>query len=93
MKTPNSMWWRIFTVAGLSGSLLLAGQLISVPSIEAACKGSSTGSSWDHNAAVRDNNTGLVWEKAPDGNRFSWFDALGPRANKTVGNTAGWRLP
>ena len=28
-----------------------------------------------NNEAVRDNNTGLVWERAPDGTTRSWGDA------------------
>ena len=50
-----------------------------------------------NNQAVRDNNTGLVWEQAPDGTTFrSWESALDYCANKGVGSptfTPGWRLP
>jgi len=50
-----------------------------------------------NNQAVRDNNTGLVWEQAPDGTTFrSWEAALDYCANKGVGSptfTPGWRLP
>ena len=47
-----------------------------------------------NNQAVRDNNTGLVWEQAPDtdGSR-RWADATSYCATKSVGNTFGWRLP
>ena len=47
-------------------------------------------------AAVRDNNTGLVWEKAPDATDagiLSWAQATGTCVNKTVGGMVGWRLP
>jgi hypothetical protein len=45
-------------------------------------------------AAVRDNNTGLVWELSPDGTTLrQWEAALDNCANKTVSGTAGWRLP
>jgi hypothetical protein len=44
-------------------------------------------------AALRDNNTGVVWEQAPDPNNRTWADANSYCANKTVGGTAGWRLP
>jgi len=50
--------------------------------------------------AVLDNNTGLVWEQAPDitggansdGKRV-WVEARIYCINKTVGGTVGWRLP
>ena len=44
-------------------------------------------------AAVRDNNTGLVWEKAPDVTARSWGDSTFYCINKNVGGTRGWRLP
>jgi len=46
-------------------------------------------------AAVRDNNTGLVWEQTPSGgaNTRMWEQAISDCINKTVGGTAGWRLP
>jgi len=46
-----------------------------------------------NNQAVRDNNTGLVWERAPDGTTRSWSDATLYCLNKNVGGTSGWRLP
>ena len=45
-------------------------------------------------AAVRDNNTGLVWEQAPDSTAaIQWAPALSYCINKNVGGTRGWRLP
>lgn len=44
------------------------------------------------NAAVRDNNTGLVWEKLPSGSG-TWVDARLKCVEKNVGGTRGWRLP
>jgi hypothetical protein len=46
-----------------------------------------------NNEAVRDNNTGLVWERAPDGTTRSWDEATAYCVNKIVGGSAGWRLP
>ena len=43
-------------------------------------------------AAVRDNNTGLVWEQAPSGSTY-WGDARLKCVEKNVGGTRGWRLP
>ena len=43
--------------------------------------------------AVRDNNTGLVWEQAPDTTNRVWPTAISYCANKNVGGTVGWRLP
>jgi hypothetical protein len=46
-----------------------------------------------NNQAVRDNNTGLVWEQTIDLTNRVWPQALAICANKTVGGTGGWRLP
>jgi hypothetical protein len=43
--------------------------------------------------AVRDNNTGLVWEQVPDATGRPWGSATGYCVNKNVGGTRGWRLP
>jgi hypothetical protein len=44
-------------------------------------------------AAVRDNNTGLVWEKSPLETTSDWSGARMQCAEKNVGGTRGWRLP
>jgi len=45
-------------------------------------------------AAVRDNNTGLVWEQEPDATALlTWVPAAFSCVDKTVGGTRGWRLP
>lgn len=46
-----------------------------------------------NNEAVLDNNTGLVWEKSPQGLSSSWDQARFTCINKTVGGQKGWRLP
>jgi hypothetical protein len=43
-------------------------------------------------AAVRDNNTGLVWEKLPSGST-TWALARTDCVERPVGGTRGWRLP
>jgi hypothetical protein len=43
-------------------------------------------------AAVRDNNTGLVWEQSPT-TMTTWTDARLQCIDKNVGGTRGWRLP
>ena len=45
------------------------------------------------NAAVRDNETGLVWEKSPEATDAIWTDAALICVNKKVGDRKGWRLP
>ena len=42
--------------------------------------------------AVRDNETGLVWEKEPSPTLQIWPNARGFCATKTVGGRKGWRL-
>ncbi len=44
------------------------------------------------NTAVRDNNTGLVWEQMPN-MVTDWGSARYYCLNKPVGGTRGWRLP
>lgn len=44
-------------------------------------------------AAVRDNNTGLVWEQAPGIETRNWATALHYCLNKNIGGTRGWRVP
>ncbi len=46
-----------------------------------------------NNAAVRDNETGLVWEQSPSTATFFWEAARDHCAHNTVGNRHGWRLP
>jgi len=43
--------------------------------------------------AVRDNESGLVWEQNPSGGPTTWAIARGVCLNKTVGGRKGWRLP
>lgn len=45
------------------------------------------------NDAVRDNNTGLVWEKSPQAATATWNGARYTCINKNVGGQKGWRLP
>jgi hypothetical protein len=44
-------------------------------------------------AAVRDDETGLVWEKTLETTELSWNDARAACADKDVGGRKGWRLP
>ena len=46
-------------------------------------------------AAVLDRETGLVWERSPSTNTFTWNDALASFHcnNLAVGNRKGWKLP
>ena len=44
-------------------------------------------------AAVRDNETGLVWEQSPSIATQTWTNAVDHCAEKTVGRRKGWRSP
>jgi len=44
-------------------------------------------------AAVRDDETGLVWEKTLETTEVTWNDARAACASKDVGGRKGWRLP
>jgi hypothetical protein len=44
-------------------------------------------------AAVRDNETGLVWEKTLETAEMSWTEARAACADRDVGGRKGWRLP
>jgi hypothetical protein len=46
-----------------------------------------------NNQAVRDNNTGLVWEQTPDTATMNWATAQAHCAKRNTGGTQGWRLP
>lgn len=46
-----------------------------------------------NNDAVRDNETGLVWERSPQLTPDDWSSARYTCANKAVGGRKGWRLP
>jgi hypothetical protein len=43
--------------------------------------------------AVRDNETGLVWDRNPDSDTPSWFLAISNCANREVGGRKGFHLP
>jgi hypothetical protein len=45
------------------------------------------------NAAVRDNDTGLVWEQSPSTTTETWFNARHTCATKNVGGRKGFRVP
>jgi hypothetical protein len=45
------------------------------------------------NQAVRDNETGLVWERSPRITMSTWSAARGDCANTIIGGRKGWRLP
>jgi predicted small lipoprotein YifL len=46
-----------------------------------------------NNQAVRDNETGLVWERSPSSSTVSWYDAVRTCWQRQVGGRMGWHLP
>jgi hypothetical protein len=43
--------------------------------------------------AVLDRETGLVWQRTPSVQSFTWFDGLKECRKLTIGNRRGWRMP
>jgi hypothetical protein len=91
----------------LSSGLVLMTNSAQAAAIVSNSNTSST-TSWDKNlpsasrftvlsdfggAAVRDNNTGLVWEQAPNATANNWFQSAVSCVNRNVGGSRGWRLP
>ena len=95
---------------GLIRLVSMTGSAGAVPSVKDDALAGGT-QNWDKNlpsasrftvlaifggAAVRDNNTGLVWEQAPAATLHPWANVEGATnycVNKSVGGTRGWRLP
>lgn len=90
-----------------AGVVLMTDNAEAAPPTKSGSSGSSA-QNWDENltgtarftvlstfgnAAVRDNNTGLVWEQAPDATTRAWGEATSYCIGKIVGGTSGWRLP
>lgn len=99
---------RLLGTTMLSASLVvMAANVGAAPPTKGGTSGTST-QNWDtvlppdqrftvladfNNEAVRDNETGLVWERSPDLAFRTWSDALRHCANREVGGRFGFRLP
>jgi hypothetical protein len=46
-----------------------------------------------NNQAVRDNETGLVWDRSPSTSQVAWYDAVRLCWLRQVGGRMGWHLP
>ena len=46
-----------------------------------------------NNETLRDNKTGLVWEKSPATTTHIWGNARGECTSRTTGGRKAWRLP
>jgi hypothetical protein len=44
-------------------------------------------------AGVLDKETGLVWEKSPDGTKYTWDVAFAICVTQCTGGRCGWRIP
>ena len=80
---------------GRTGVLLLAmGWFIPVNHTSGADAPSSTRFTLMLNgAAVKDNQTGLIWEQEPDREHDVWSRSVARCATKDVGGQKGWRAP
>jgi hypothetical protein len=96
------------TAIVLSASLLMTGTLSAQKPRSTATDLSAVTQNWDkvlpagerfvilsvfNNEAVRDNETGLVWERTPDEMVRPWGQARSVCAERPVGGRFGWRLP
>jgi hypothetical protein len=95
-STRRTGGWSVGAVVVLVGGLVLAG-----------CGQNNHTLRWDTNnpsatrftvltafasEAVRDNNTGLVWERETSGIFRDWHASIAYCLNVRVGGTVGWRL-
>lgn len=83
--------WRM-TVAG---SVLIAGWSLILPALVLAADSSASPrfTLVLEGAAVRDNQTGLIWEQEPDRVHDVWSASVSRCVTKTVGGKSGWRAP
>lgn len=72
----------------LSGLLMLAGSVFA-----ADPSGSSRFTLVFGGAAVKDNQTGLIWEQEPDREHDVWSRSVERCLGKEVGGQTGWRAP
>jgi len=110
IRSSRSRWISGIGAMVLAGGLWMAGDGTGVTPAGAKDLNGVT-PNWDQNlpsasrfttvftGAVRDNNTGLVWERAPDATLRAWqsfsvpLGATNYCVSKNVGGTRGWRLP
>src|SRR5689334_24283490 len=109
MKRMMPQSCRCMLIAGsvLVGLMVVAG-MPAAPAFDVTPTTSSSERNWDKklpgaarftvlsafgDAAVRDDETGLVWEKTVETTEMSWTDARARCADKDVGGRKGWRLP
>lgn len=108
MKRPQSFAIMVSIMVLSAGLLLMASPGGTAPPFATPSELTGVTQNWDknlpsasrftvlpsfNNAAVRDNNTGLVWERAPDATQRTWSASTSYCVNKSVGGTFGWRLP
>jgi hypothetical protein len=99
--------WIIMLVGTIAGLVLMSDNAGAAPPNKGGTSATSA-QNWDenlpsssrftvlasfNNQAVRDNNTGLVWEQAPVSTLMLWRDATSYCVNKNAGGARGWRLP
>lgn len=105
----HNKWIKRMGILALMGSVSLAGATAvpgAPPLKEGALEGVTQ--NWDkvlpaeqrftvlpafNNEAVRDKETGLVWEASPAADTREWRDAAFNCAHKSLGGRKGWRLP
>ncbi len=105
---PQSHDCMLIVRSVLIGSMVVAGSSPAISASDVNPLTPSSERNWDKklpsaarftvlsafgDAAVRDDETGLVWEKTVETTEMSWTDARALCADKDVGGRKGWRLP
>jgi hypothetical protein len=80
---------------GLAGFTLLVTGLFAFADVAVAADSSASSRFTPvlNGAAVKDNQTGLIWEQEPDREHDVWSRSVARCATKEVGGQKGWRAP
>ena len=87
----RNVWGDKIVLLALVGGLCLADYGLEVAPTAAAQRFTVLAAL--NNEAIRDNETGLVWEKSPSSAALTWDEAHGSCMAKNISGKRAWRLP